>query len=202
MAAHFISMFHLLPRIPLTQTVGFWRHERSAIVRFSVAARRLPRIYQQVDRHNIRYRPKPGTIVPTGWSCDWKTWEYNNLDEYQNDVQYNFGITSFIEPLAHEVRSARFVFYAGGDYYFHFPADSELFTLKRFTGTFKLRDDFVQCFKAELEAGAWMEVPALPDPPGLLTSEEVRAHPELMHGGLGHERWSALVTEIINKRER
>ncbi|KAJ7628932.1 hypothetical protein FB45DRAFT_867896 [Roridomyces roridus] len=174
-------MFRLFRRISLTQTEHVYH------------------AYHYRDRHNVAYRPQPGTILPTGWSCDWKSWEYNDLDIYQDCLQDEFEITSLIEPLAHEISSSKSVFYAGGEYYFHFPA--EMMILQRFTGTFKSHDDFVQRFRTELKAGTWVDVPICETPPGLLTLEEIRAHPLLSREVLGGEELSEIVDEIIKKRE-
>ncbi|KAJ7613157.1 hypothetical protein FB45DRAFT_874678 [Roridomyces roridus] len=177
---------------------GLRPHPRPEFPRFKFNM--TEHVYHLEDRYNVSYRPQPGTILPDGWSCDWKSWKYNDLDIYQDNLQDSFGITAWIEPLAHQVRSSKFVFHAGGEYYWHFPA--EILDLKRFTGTFESHDDFVQRFEEEMENGTWVKVPFVQRPPGLLTLEEIRAHPEVLRFGLAKGRLSEIIDEIHKKRDR
>ncbi|KAJ7646463.1 hypothetical protein FB45DRAFT_1098188 [Roridomyces roridus] len=142
--------------------------------------------YDLMPLNRYAYRNNTANI-PKGWSCNWESWEYNGLVSlFQDDLQDQWGIEAIVEPLAFQLprHGYHFVFHAGGEYYFHFPAhvNEDYMTTKRFTARFSSHDDFLKRFKAELDAGHWVELPA-PDFDkhgfAMLTDEEASAHPEI-----------------------
>ncbi|KAF8174308.1 hypothetical protein K438DRAFT_1980312 [Mycena galopus ATCC 62051] len=103
--------------------------------------------------HRIR------VALPDPWSCDWRRWDEGpHLSFIEKEiVSHLYGVFAPIEPLAFyatgpsDCEGPIFVFFAGGEYYFH-----EIGGLMRFEEHFASHEDFLRCFEMYLDTGAEM----------------------------------------------